>query len=96
MIKTFTVTKEFQHSKVYCDYCGQEITTRYRSHTCEICRKDICPKCEGHEDDFGGDHPDVWCKRCWDIGTIYRAEIKNLEDKIEEVRKMWEARCKND
>jgi hypothetical protein len=93
VIKTFTVTKEFQHSKRYCDFCSAEINTRYASSQCEHCRKDICPKCVAHEDDYG-DHPDVWCKKCWDIGNEYRLKIEELKNQVEQLEKEWIDKCK--
>ena len=94
MIKVTVTTEEVKHTKRFCDFCSNEINTRYSSSQCKNCKKDICSKCIEHEDDFCGDRPDAWCKKCWDIGNEYRLKIKELESQIEKLQEEWESKCK--
>jgi len=98
MIKKTTETKEVVVNKRFCDDCGKELHWGLQCCVaqCEICKKDLCNDCIGYEEETGGDYRIVWCKKCWEIGKPYRTELEILQNKIEEARKMWEARCKND
>ena len=92
MIKTITTTEEVKRERRYCDICEKEITSRYGTNQCKICKKDLGNKHIGHETDE--DHPDVWCTRCWGIGNEYRLKIAELENKVEVIQKEWEDKCK--
>ena len=67
MIKKTKVLKETVERHKYCDVCDQEIICSLACcvATCSYCRKDLCDKCVGHEEDYGSDYRTVWCKSCW-------------------------------
>jgi hypothetical protein len=96
MIKEEITTQEVTIKYKYCDDCKIEIK---RSMTCsvakcEICGKDLCDKCVGHEDYRTGDYRTVYCEKCWSIGETYRQKIEELELKIEDLNDEWINKCK--
>lgn len=80
----------------YCDDCGSEIHRGMQCSVakCEICGKDLCDKCIGHEDGNTGDYRTVYCKNCWTIGESYRNEINELENRIDKLNNDWISKCK--
>ena len=98
MIKTDEITKQvtFKEKTRYCDFCGTKMNmSGYSYTTCQICSKDVCKKCVGHEEDIMGDYgPDVWCKTCWEIGEEYRKKIEEHEKEIERLSDEWYKKCK--
>jgi len=95
MYKTITVHKDVEETHKYCDVCGTEIHRHLACSVakCECCGKDLCDKCVGHEGYASGDYRVVYCKKCWDIGDDYRAEIKYLETQIDQLYEEWKSRC---
>lgn len=87
------VKKEIIDRHVFCDICNNEISSIYGDR-CLLCDKDLCHKCIAHENDCNGDNrPDVWCKKCWDLGEPFRIEIEKLEKQIEELTLKWHLLC---
>lgn len=96
MIKKEKTTKEITIKHKYCDDCGIKININmsYIATKCEICGKDLCYKCIGHEDYNSGDYRTVYCNKCWSIGEPYRQKIKELENKIDDLNDEWINKCK--
>ena len=77
-----------------CDYCNTNIDHQvYSKLRCEMCDKDLCSDCIGHENTTYGDVREVYCKPCWEKGIKYLSEIKTLEDKIEQLNDEWRKEC---
>jgi len=95
MIKKIITTKEVIKSEKYCDECGDLIDkgSYCRNTKCNICGKDLCEKCIGHEE-FAGDYSIEYCEKCWSFGEPYRKKIDNLEDEIEKLSDEWYKLCK--
>ena len=96
MIKEIKTQQEIIEYYKYCDVCGTEINNSLScfSARCMYCKKDLCEKCIGHEEETSEDYRDVWCKRCWDIGTFYRSTIEKLNKAIETLYNEWREKCK--
>ena len=95
MIKEEKQTQEITIKHKYCDDCGIEIKIDMACSVakCEICGKDLCNKCIGYEANTMGDYREVYCKKCWEIGTEYRLKIEQLENEIENLSDEWHNRC---
>jgi hypothetical protein len=95
MIKKIKKTKEIIIKKKYCDVCNTEIKIGMACSVakCEICGKDLCNKCIKYEIDTMGDYREVYCKKCWELGSEYRLKIDNLEEQIENLTKEWHQKC---
>jgi hypothetical protein len=115
-----TILIEQKETKYTCDICrgikteeeqalyktkGVYDRFKYRIHTCEICKKDVCGCCSsGFDTDYlepdlcSNDRPDYVCKICWAIGEKYIKEIKEIRDKAEvreeELMRKWKEACK--
>jgi hypothetical protein len=98
MIKKETIIQEKIINHKFCDDCGSEIEIGMACSVarCEICGKDLCNKCLGHEDHSDGDYRTVYCKNCWTIGESYRTKIEYLENEIEKLYDEWHKKCKNE
>ena len=98
MIKETKVLKESAEKHKFCDVCGVEINIGLSCSAahCMYCRKDLCEKCIGHEEDDVSDWRMCWCKRCWDIGENYRPLIENLNTHIKVLYKEWQSKCKEE
>lgn len=81
--------------KYYCDDCGIQLHRNMACSVakCEICGKDLCDKCVGHEDQDTGDYRTVYCSSCWNIGKPYRDKIKILESEIDQLNDEWINKC---
>lgn len=95
MIKEVKETQEITIKHKYCDDCETEIKRGMACSVamCEICGKDLCNKCIGHEANAMGDYREVYCKKCWKLGTEYRLKIKQLENEIENLLTEWHNQC---
>jgi hypothetical protein len=87
IIKEEPIQAHIQKTEVIiCDRC-QKIM---RVKTCPICGKDVCWKCavqiesiydsDLRTPNFHSDYPDYVCKKCWDMGIIFRERITSLHD----------------
>lgn len=94
MIKKVEELKTVTINHKYCDICGNEISRVYSNIRCEICGKDLCDKCVGYEVNTMGDYREVYCKKCWGLGTEYRSKIELLENQIEILTDQWYSECK--
>jgi len=56
-----------------CDRCGEEF--EYHSQ-CDLCERDICPKCVGKKNYMGT----LFCMDCSPYGETYLQNIKNETD----------------
>ena len=97
MIKETKTQEEVIKRHKYCDVCGAEIKSSLActNATCEYCRKDLCEKCIGHEEETGADYRDVWCTRCWQIGSAYRPKIEELKAKVHSLYEEWQSKCRD-
>jgi hypothetical protein len=95
MIKKVETTKTIITNIKLCDDCGIEIKRDMACSVakCEICGKDLCNKCIGHEANSIGDYREVYCKKCWEIGTEYRLKIEQLENEIDDFHDEWYKKC---
>jgi len=95
MIKKVETKKTIITNIILCDDCGIEIKRDMACSVarCEICGKDLCDKCIGHEADTIGDYREVYCKKCWDIGEKYRYKINELENSIDDLYSEWHENC---
>ena len=93
MIKEEKQTQEVTIKRKYCDDCGTEIKKGVSHVECEICGKDLCNDCIGYEVNTMGDYREVYCKKCWEIGTEYRIKIELLESEIEKLTTKWYNSC---
>lgn len=95
MIKKIIKTEEVSYNEKYCDVCGTNIkmSMACTSARCEICGKDLCEKCIGHEENTMGDYREVYCKQCWDLGKEFNKKIEELENEIENLTKTWHKLC---
>ena len=97
MIKEEKQTQEITIKHKYCDDCGTEIKREMACSVakCEICGKDLCDKCIGYETNTMGDYREVYCKKCWELGTEYRLKIEQLENEIENLSMEWHSKCRS-
>jgi len=99
MIKETKKIVEMEHTEKhkYCDVCETEIRIGLSCSkaVCEYCKKDLCEKCIGHEEETWGDFRIVWCQDCWNKGYKYRPLIGEHKDEIQRLYKEWQNECKN-
>lgn len=96
MLKEKKVYKEEIEQQKFCDVCGEEIKKIGLGCTaakCAYCGNDLCKNCIGHEDESWGDYRTVYCKKCWEIGDVYRPKIDKLELELESLYKEWQDKC---
>lgn len=95
MIKKVETTKTIITNIKLCDDCGIVIKKDMACSVakCEICGKDLCNKCIGYEANSIGDYREVYCKKCWEIGTEYRLKIEQLENEIDDFHDEWYKKC---
>lgn len=96
MKKTEIIKKTIDNTVVttFCDVCGVEM--KFYNQTCCMCGIDLCINCVEHEDCYGGDYPDRYCKDCWTtIGEKYRNKIDELENEVEKLHSEWKNECVN-
>ena len=94
MKKTEIIQQTIDNTVVttFCDVCGNEM--KFYKSTCCMCGIDLCSSCIEHEDDYGGDYPDRYCKDCWTvIGEKYRNKIDELDKEISKTWVEWEDVC---
>lgn len=98
MKKTVSETREVKTTQRYCDECSVLLKHELACTVaqCEVCGKDLCEKCIGHEEPSSGDYRDVYCAPCWEVGKKYRDAIKEAEDKIEKLDEEWRAVCRRE
>jgi len=98
MIKEIKIPSEKVERYKFCDICGIEIHIGLECSKakCHYCKKDLCEKCIGHEEETGGDYRDVWCKKCWTIGNNFRPTIEDLNLKITALYNKWRKQCLED
>lgn len=96
MRKEIKKTTEFIDTETFCDECENKINWNMGCSVlnCEICKKDLCKNCIGHESFTPYDRREVYCKNCWEIGEYYRKEIANHFKIIEKLESEWENKCK--
>ena len=97
MIKeTIKLTETTERHK-YCDDCGKEIRIGLACSKayCMYCKKDLCDKCVGYEENTGGDYRIVYCKTCWELGNEYRPIIEQHEKEVDKLYTEWQNKCKN-
>lgn len=80
----------------FCDVCGEElhIGLACSAAKCMYCGKDLCEKCIGNEEETGGDYRIVYCKKCWELGELYRPTIEAHQHSVEKLYKEWQDKCK--
>lgn len=95
MIKEEKLVKETKVFHKFCDDCGAEIKRGMACSVakCEICGKELCDKCIGHEANVSGDYREVYCKKCWKLGDYYRKKIEILENYIDKLYSEWHEKC---
>ena len=98
MIKEENIIQETTTKIIYrfCDDCNAPLKPiRSDGSICNICGRDLCHQCIGHED-YSGDYSYVYCKSCWTtIGGKYRNEILGLENQIDLLTDEWHLKCNN-
>ncbi len=96
MITETKIQKEGIERHKFCDICGEEIYIGLAcsSAQCSYCKKDLCEKDIGNEEETGGDYRHVWCKECWSKGDKYRPTIEKLHEEIEGLYEKWQSECK--
>lgn len=83
-------------TKTICDICAAPA-----HRCCTICKLDLCTSHIVWENRDGGDHPDPYCKQCWELGEPYRKQMEELtiehDLRLEELNKRWinEAKAKS-
>jgi hypothetical protein len=97
MVKEEKILTQTTKYRKYCDDCGKEITRGLACSValCEYCKKDLCEKCIGYEEETWGDFRTVYCKTCWELGNEYRPKIEELHNEIDKLYKEWQDKCKN-
>lgn len=92
--QTFETTKIIKETKIKCDYCEH-----IGISVCELCKKDICNAHKTYDDRDPGDYPDVYCMRCWEIGTPFRLamerEQQDSEKRLERMEEDWKKAALN-
>jgi hypothetical protein len=80
----------------FCDICRAEVRIGLACSKacCQYCGRDLCENCIGHEEETYGDYRITICEICWDIGKQYRPTIKELSERLEELRTIWQEKCK--
>ena len=91
MIKKVEINRPTVTIEKYCDECGAKVPIGMQCSVarCEICQKDLCDKCVGHESNTMGDYREVYCKACWDIGEKFRNRINECEQEIDDLNEGW-------
>ena len=97
MYKMTTANKEVSVTKKYCDVCGTELymgsACSASAIKCDICMKDLCEGCIGHEEATSGDSRHGYCERCWEIGIEYLKEIEKHSNEIDKLHSKWDEEC---
>lgn len=93
MIREEKSNKESVVKRKFCDECDAEMSMFYSSAKCQMCKRDICNKCIGHEKDTMTDFREIYCHDCWEIGGEYRDKVLWLEENIENVMDEWKKQC---
>lgn len=93
MKKITKVTKVVEREDYYCDVCGNKVDSLDMKF-CDVCRKMMCIHCTVRsENEFDGESPSYYCRGCWNIGEVYRADIERERDKrdanIAMIEDMW-------
>ena len=106
-VKIVKEEREVEIVEYFCDECKGKTEP---IHTCELCGGDFCWK---HSYTFqswdvplnttqigtsyDGDYPNYICRKCWNLGAVYREGIdairKIAEDREEELYKHWHRAC---
>lgn len=74
-MKTTEVTRTVKCDEYYCDVCNNRVDSFYLK-VCDVCGKHLCVQCTVRSEDvFDGKSPSYYCRECWNIGDIYRADI---------------------
>jgi len=69
----------------YCDECGKPASNEWgHPYVCSICKRHFCDKHIHHEYEWGGDHADLYCYHCWNIGKKYRDEVEQIRNETDE------------
>jgi len=89
-------TEETVKRYVYtCDICTG---TSNGTAKCRLCSKDLCDKHRVYDPRDYGDYPSTFCKRCWEIGQVYRERIGAIRTRAdmeeEALNKEWYDKCK--
>jgi len=95
MIKKEEKIKKVTVQTLYCDDCGVNIGNNdvyVSSVICEICGKDLCEKCVGHEDSTF--YRECYCNNCWTLGEEFRFKKDALENEIELLETEYRNKCK--
>ena len=97
MIRTVEVNKTVKEHTRHCDDCDTQLhwTMACSAARCEICGKELCEKCIGHENSVSGDYREVYCKRCWNTGEEYRSKIEQFGLDIDKLYDEWHTKCLN-
>jgi hypothetical protein len=100
MKETQKVTKKYNETKCYCDFCFLDNIKKEVEYDpkCYICDINICREHTVFDPDDYGDYPTKYCTNCWKIGEPYRIRMKDLEDRadeeIEKESKLWQKAAK--
>jgi hypothetical protein len=96
--KETKILKEVIEKHKFCDICGSQIKIGLACSKayCLYCKKDLCEKCIGHEEEAGGDYRIVYCVECWKTGDEYRPIIEQHEIEIHKLYTEWQNKCKNE
>ena len=86
----------------FCDECGSQMerkfykikTPEYKTMVgkCNICGKDLCIDCVGHEEE-NGDYTNYICKTCWGIYDKYDYDIKRIKDQLDDLEEQRYNEC---
>jgi len=96
MKETYAVTVEEKRHKYFCDVCGEQFNRETCvDHSCVFCERDLCNKCRGEYDEFGGyDRAYSICSDCRKIKDHYDKLKAPLELQIKKLDDVMKAECK--
>lgn len=92
MIREERSNKETVVKRKFCDECDAEMPLGHTTR-CEMCKRDICNRCVGHEKETMTDFREIYCHECWEAGKEYRDKILWLEERVENVMDEWQKQC---
>ena len=94
MKKVTEVSRIVKRTDYYCDVCGL-LMDSLDLKICDVCGKHLCKNCTARSDEeFDEESPSFYCRRCWNIGDLYRGDIEEAKNKCRDTVRRLETEWK--